>query len=348
MGRIFKRGRSWYIDCALKGRRIRKSVGPSRRVAELALRDIELKSARGEYLGIYEDKRVLFEDFAERYLTFSKANKAPKSYGRDLTSLRTNLIPHFRGYYLFDISSQMVEDYKSLRLSGVKPATLNRELACLRHMYNKAIEWGYVGRNPMQGVKLLKEPPERLRFLSPEEIEALLQQCSVYLRSIVITAVHTGMRKSEVLGLTWSQVDLRERTIALERTKANERRVIPINDVLLQELRSIPLRLRSDFVFCKKNGDPYGDIGKGFKAAVRRAGIEDFRFHDLRHTFASHLVMSGVDLRTVQQLLGHKTMKMTVRYSHLSKAHLQEAVNRLGTNLAQGRTRLLRASRKSL
>lgn len=348
MGRIFKRGGSWYIDFTHKGRRLRKRVGPSKRVAELALKDVELKSARGEYLGIYEERKVLFEDFAEKYLAFSKANKAAKSSRRDMTSLRTNLVPHFKGYYLFDISSQMIEEYKAVRLAAVKPATLNRELACLRHMYNKAIEWGYVGRNPMRGVRLLKEPPERLRFLSPEEVEVLLEQCSVYLRPIVVTALHTGMRKSEILGLKWSQVDLRECTITIEKTKTNERRVIPINDVLLEEVRKIPRRLRSDFVFCNKNGEPYGDVSKGFKAAVRRAGVENFRFHDLRHTFASHLVMCGVDLRTVQELLGHRTMKMTVRYSHLSKAHLQEAVNRLGTNLAHRGRRLVDASRKPL
>jgi integrase len=333
--RVYKRGKNWYIDYFYKGKRYRRKISRSKKVAELTLKDIEVKIAKGEFLGIHEEKKVLFEDFAKEYLEFSETNKAPESYRRDKDHLGLHLIPYFKEKYLFEITSQEIEKYKTERLKRLKPATVNRQLACLKHMFNKAIEWGYVKNNPMKDVRMLKEPPGRIRYLMPDEISALLRECAPHIRPIVITALHTGMRKSEILNLKWSNIDLKRRLITIETTKNNECRTIPINDVLYEELRKIPRHFRNHMVFYNKDGENYYDIKKGFQAAVKRAGVKDFRFHDLRHTFASYLVMSGVDIRTVQQLLGHKDIKMTLRYSHLSKTHLQDAVNKVGTNLAQ-------------
>jgi len=336
MGVIVKRGRSWYIDYYHRGRRVRRAVGHSKRVAELALKDAEVKSARGEYLGIYEEKKMLFEDLAEEYLVFSKANKAYSSYERDTRSLRVHLVRYFKGSYVFELTSQMIETYKARRLEKVGPATVNRELSCLRHMLNKAVEWRYIGISPMKGVKLLKEPPGRLRYLRPEEASALLANCAPRVRSVVVTALHTGMRRSEILNLKWGDIDFRTRIITVQKSKNNERRMIPMNDILQAELNSVPRDIRSQFVFCNREGKPFARVYKGFKGALRRAGIEDFRFQDLRHTFASYLVMNGVDLRTVQQLMGHKSLRMTMRYAHLSEAHARKAVDtlaRVGHNL---------------
>jgi integrase len=141
------------------------------------------------------------------------------------------------------------------------------------------------------------------------------------------------MRVQEVLSLTWPQVDARKRLITLAKTKNHERRIIPLNDQALEVLRTLPRHVESPYVFCDQYGRPYKRIVKGFREACKRANIIDFRFHDLRHTFASHLVMRGVPLRTVQELLGHKTGQMTLRYTHLSTPHLQEAVTILETAL---------------
>jgi len=339
--RTYKRGNNWYVDFAHKGRRVRRRIGRSKRMAELALKDIEVRITKGEFLGAYENRRVLFEEVAEEYLDFSQTSKARSSYERDITSLRPHLIPHFGDEYIGNISSKAIEQYIAKRREYVAPATANRELSCIKHLYAKAIEWGYVRENPAKPVKKLKEPPGRVRYLEPEEIEALLNACSRHLRPIVVTALHTGMRKSEILSLRWSQVDFRNRTIAIEKSKNIEARAIPIDDVLLAELKKTPRHLHGTYVFCKGDGKAWRSIDVGFRAAVKRAGIEGFRFHDLRHTFASYLVMSGSDLRTVQQLLGHKGLAMTMRYAHLAQGHLQQAVNRLpsvlgvGTNPAQ-------------
>lgn len=336
---IFKKGNNWYVDYYLKGRRKRKKVGPSKKLAEQILKDIQVKTAKGEYLGIFEEKKILFSDFFQKYLSFSKTNKSFFSYKRDLASSK-NLLPVFGDKYLIEIIPQMVEEYKTERLQeDVTPATVNRELSCFRHLFNKAIEWGYLNKNPMQGVRLLKEPPGRTRYLRIEEIERLLdvidsfsKDIRSYLKPIVLIALNTGLRKREILQLRWKDIYFEKRKITVSITKTNEIRIVPMNETLYRELKEISRDAESEYLFYNKKGEPFGNVRKSFDRALKIAGIEDFRFHDLRHTFASHLVMNGCDIRTVQQLMGHKDIKMTMRYSRLSRSHLQEAVERLDTS----------------
>jgi integrase len=197
----------------------------------------------------------------------------------------------------------------------------------------KAVEWGYLKSNPAKSVKLLKEPPGRLRYLEVEEIERLITNCDdpqvPYLRSIVVTALHTGMRLGEILGLEWEHIDLKQRFISITKTKNNERKTIPINDVLYEELNRLPRHLASSYLFCHPDGARILRIDRSFHRAMRAAGIEEFRFHDLRHTFASHLAIRGVPLETIGALLGHKDPKMTKRYAHLSPTTLKQAVHAL-------------------
>lgn len=274
-------------------------------------------------------QKTRFRDFAERYLAFSKTNKAPATYHRhDLNNMRP-LLEYFGGKSLSAITSLLVERYKDERVKRVAPATVNRELATLRHMYTKAVEWGYVRGNPLKGVKRLKEPPGRVRYLREEEIGRLLRCCAGHIHPIVLAALHTGMRKGELLGLRWERVDLVRRRITVVHSKNNEVRAVPLNQTLYRLLEELGRKGKSGHVFRGPDGKALGDIKKGFAGAVRRAGIEDFRFHDLRHTFASYLVMSGVDLRTVQQVLGHTEIKTTMRYSHLSTRHVLESLERL-------------------
>jgi integrase len=245
-----------------------------------------------------------------------------------------HLLQAFGELKLSSIQAKLIERYKRRRREEVSAASVNRELVLFKHMFHKAVDWQYMNMNPAQTVKLLKEPQGRLRYLLPEEREFLLQECSGMLRAIVITALETGMRKSELLNLTWKDVDLIRRTITVTRTKNNEIRVLPISDTLQPILERLYRERRGLYVFAKEDGSSYGNWRGSFESACDRAGIEDLRFHDLRHTFASYLVMAGVDIRTVQELMGHKDIKMTMRYSHLSKAHLLEAVNKIGTKLA--------------
>lgn len=226
----YKRGEHWYATAYDHGRRVFIKAGPSKKVAEQIERDLKTKIVKGEYLGIYDEQRILFRDFIPRYLAYSQANKRPESASRDAQSLRI-LAESFGDRYLSEITAEMIESHKERRLESVKPATVNKELATLKHLYTLAMKWKYVSRNPVKEVKLLKEPPGRLRYLLPEQYSRLLHAYplnSPTLRTIVVCARHTGMRQGEILGLTWADVNLRDRTITLRATKNNELRVVPI------------------------------------------------------------------------------------------------------------------------
>jgi len=223
----------------------------------------------------------------------------------------------------------MIERYKAKRLETVSPASVNRELATLKNMFTMAIKWSYVKTNPAKEVKLLKEPPGRLSYLKPEEFKALLTVCNDHIRPIIVTALNTGMRKGELQKLKWTDIDFKNRKITVVESKNNESRVVPINKTLHKELFPLSKRSKGEYVFSDKNGLPYGDIKKSFLTALKKAKIEDFHFHDLRHTFGSYLVMQGVNLKTVQQIMGHKDIRMTMRYAHLSPEYVQKAVETL-------------------
>ena len=225
----------------------------------------------------------------------------------------------------------LVEQYQTGRLKkGNKPASVNRVLAVLSHMFTKAVEWEMVEEEILKKIRRVKMLPEhnrRLRYLSKEECQKLINACEPHLQPIIIAALNTGMRKGEILNLKWENIDLRNGFILLEITKNGDRRELPVNNTLRACLQSLQRRLDVPYVFYDKaTGKPYKFIRRSFNTACRRAGIRDFRFHDLRHTFASHLVMAGVDITTVKELLGHKSLTMTLRYAHLAPSHKVKAV----------------------
>jgi integrase len=253
---IYKQGRHWYIDYYVKGVRKRKKIGPRKQVADLALAQVKVKIAKGEYLGIYEDKKLTFRQFAPEYLAYSWANKSARSAQRDQGIIGTRLMPGFGERYLSDITLAQAEQYKAQRCQAVDPANVNKELNCLKAMLNKAVAWQYLKANPLTGMSLLKEPPGRLRYLSLEEKDRLLDACTAtFLRPLVALAIHTGMRRGELLGLHWGDVDLRRRTIILNQTKNNERRVLPINQTAAAVLKALPRHLDSDRLFPGINGN---------------------------------------------------------------------------------------------
>jgi len=207
----------------------------------------------------------------------------------------------------------------------LRPASVNRELALLKHMYSKAIEWGKAKDTPVKKVKPLKGEVKRVRFLLPVEIQRLLSNCGDRLRPIVTVALHTGMRSGELLGLRWDEINFEQAIISILDTKNHERRDIPMNETVKRVLQGI--ERKGENVFYNRYGQSFATVRPSFNLAVRKSGITDFRFHDLRHTFASNLVMEGVDIMTVKELLGHKDLTMTLRYAHLGPSHKTRAVN---------------------
>ncbi|HHS50826.1 MAG TPA: site-specific integrase [candidate division Zixibacteria bacterium] len=339
--RIYKRKNIWYVDYVYKGKRTRKAIGPNKKIAQMCLNDIQLRISREENLGIFQNEAVLFKDYAEQYLSYSKNNKAEGSYKRDITNIK-NLTKAFGDFLLGEIKPDQIEKYKIERRKVVSSISINRELSCLFHMFTVAIQTGVIHENPLKGVKKLKEPPGRLRYLSLDEIDRLLDVSDGYLRDIIMTALNTGMRYTEILELEWQAVDLDNGIITLKKTKSGKIRMIPINLALKETLVSIirGSQNQKSRVYLR-DGKPIKDIRYLFAKALKEAEISDFHFHDLRHTFASHLVMSGAPIQVVQQILGHSTIQMTMRYAHLAQDYVVEAMNnycnrihRKGTNMA--------------
>jgi integrase len=179
---------------------------------------------------------------------------------------------------------------------------------------------------------LYREQNGRTRYLTEDEEARLLAVSGAQLRPLVITALHTGFRASDLRWLTWTDVDINRRMITVRAgyAKNDEARSVPMNQLLTGILKSVKLaNNQSDKVFCNRDGAPHRSFRSAFEHAVRKAEITDFTFHDLRHTFASRLVMAGVDLPTVKELLGHRDISMTMRYTHLSSDHKQTAVGKL-------------------
>jgi len=149
----------------------------------------------------------------------------------------------------------------------------------------------------------------------------------------LILALNTGMRKGEILNLKWHDLDFKNNIIYIRQSKSGEKREVPMNMLVRRTLIAVRKHSESPFVFCNTNGENYANVRKSFFTACKKSDILKFRFHDLRHTFASHLVMGGVDLNTVRELLGHKSLEMTLRYSHLSPDHKQRAVSTLSRQM---------------
>ena len=333
---FYLRGKSWYIDFYEEGKRYSERVGKvAKSVAEEKLAIKRSKVIRGEW----KTKKVRspFDKFKEQYLEWSKGNKKPKSSLKHLSRF-------FGGKALSEISPFMVEKYKLTRKEvGAGPATINRELGCLRNMFNMALKWKKAQVNPVREVKFLKEPKEKDRILTEEEKIKLLEAVRIghkskHLEAIILTALNTGMRKGEILNLKWSNVDFKNGVITVEKTKNDEIRKIPMNQKLTQTLEGAKKVSKGDYVF-SENGKPYGDVKTGWWTALEKAGIENFTFHGLRHTFGSRLGMAGVDIKTIAELMGHKDIKMTMRYSHPTPEHKKKAVkilDRVTSNLTTG------------
>jgi len=329
---IYKKGKNYYIDYYVNGKRRREKIGPSKSLAELVLKKRLIEIAEGKFLDIRKEEKVTFDEGAERFIeVYAKINK--KSWRGDLLRIKY-LKRTFGGKYLSGISSFHVENYKRQRIIKAKPATVNRELACLKTIFNKAIEWGLTKTNPVRQVRLFKENNQRVRYLSDEEMRTLLNNASEPLKSIILVALHTGLRQGEIVNLKWANIDFNLKTIYLKDTKTGEKR-IPINETVYNLL----CFLKANNEVRKDSSDSVFPMTKGYRVSHRfaeltsRLGIKDFRFHDLRHSFASYLVMMNVNLKTIQELLGHKSYLMTLRYAHLSGDYKKEVVDKLGQRM---------------
>jgi len=321
---VYKRKKIWYIDYRANGRRYKEAIGKSKRLAEAVLAKRKAEIAENRFLDVAKARETTFEQLSGAYMDWAWVNK--QSADRDKRSIQT-LARWFGARRITEITPLSLEKYKRQRSREVCGSTVNRELACLKHMFNKAIAWDLADENPVKKVRMFKEPPGRVRYLSHDEISRLLDAATSHLKPIIMVALLTGMRKSEILRLNWKDLDFERQLIMVRNSKNGEARQIAMSHEVEAILSRLP-RVHKQ-IFTRADSKPVLDIKTCFERAVRLAKIEDFSFHDLRHTFASYMMMNGAELLTVSRILGHKTINMTLRYAHLSPAFQRDAMNKL-------------------
>jgi integrase len=308
-------------------RRVRKVEGTltqarKRRRAELT------RSEEAKALGFNPPGEETFSEVARRYLQHQKARLTPKAYEREEGIVEKHLKPFFAGK-LAAIRRVDVQRYITSRSAGTSPYSIQKELNTLKHLLRLSVEWQIIPFHPVQGVRGPKTPAGRVRYLQPSELRVLMEACPDWLRPVVGLAVSTGMRRSEILRLRWLDVDLANQRVLLPQTKNGEGRIVYLNELARGVVRSLPFDVDTRATDRLFPAIKPAHVSVAFQRACRKAKIEDFRLHDLRHTAASWMRMQGADIHTVAQLLGHKDLRMAARYQHLSPAFLAEAVGRL-------------------
>ena len=333
---------TYYIRYQFQGTDIkervgRKSRGFTRELAREALKSRLGDIARGQFNLEKTRKPVPFSKLVERYREFASGYKRGWETEKYIVEEFASL---FGDTPLAQITTWQIEKWKAEGGKRLNPVTVNRRLTVIKHMLKQAVEWDLVKSNPATSVKRFTVNSERTRFLTQHEIQTLLETCekqitSPWLLPLVTLALNTGMRQGELLRLKWENVDLERGSITIIQSKTLRRKTIAINEPAREALNWLQENRYGELLLMWPWGDPIGKVTvyDAFKKACSTAGITDFRFHDLRHTFASHLVMAGVDLVTVKELLGHKTINMTNRYTHLAQEHKAQAVAKLGERI---------------
>lgn len=337
---------SYRVDVRLKGFPHQRATFKRLTYAKKWAQHTEAAIREGRYFKTAEAKKHSLAELIDRYIAEVLPNK-PKQQ-----RIQTQQLQWWKeeigAHTLADVTPARITEARSKLFSEVTrkgtprtPATINRYMAALSHAFTVAInEWGWMEDSPMRKVKRSSEPRGRERYLSDEERERLLKACensdNPYLYPVFVLAVSTGMRQGEIMGLRWEDVDLNQGKVTLYETKNGEIRVVPVVDKALELLKvhAKVKRIDTPLLFPSKV-DPRKpiDLRAPWKAALAAAKIEDFRFHDTRHSAASYLAMSGATLAEIAEVLGHKTLQMVKRYSHHSKAHTTGVVKRMNKSI---------------
>ncbi|PCI38780.1 MAG: recombinase [Thiotrichales bacterium] len=363
--RVTPSGKMQYVCQYKRGRRI--SIGNVHVItpvqARLKAQEILGNAAQGIYPNKQEDS-ITFKQFINKeYACWNEQHN--KSAKEIIRSLRSNFFKVCGNHALNQVKNIHIEKWRTNKLKdGRKPSTVNRAIGYLKTALSKAVEWEFLPTHPLTKIKALKENNECVRYLNKEESKrireaidqreqklktarksfnlwrkkrgyGLLPEISDtafadYLKPMLLLAMNTGMRRGEIFNLTWNKINFDRKFLTIPNPKNNKARHIPLNHTTMSVLQTWQKQSKkSGLVFTNKDGDRFNNITKSWKSLLNLAQITNFRFHDLRHDFASKLVMAGVDLNTVRELLGHSDIKMTLRYAHLAPEHKANAVAKL-------------------
>ncbi len=341
MAYLRKKGKNYFVTFYYRGRKYDKSCRTNQRpVADNIRKQIEAQIANKSFRieSVRQSSIRTIGEFMEEYLAYSKINKAYKSERLDNLALN-NLKKQIGNVPMDSLTTQRLEQFKSTLLKDYAPTSVNIILRHLKAAFSKAVSWNYLEENPLKDVRLVRIPEKEGPFLTLEDIEKLrkVMESGLY-RDVIETGLYTGMRVSEIRNLSWDDIDfvgmkIRVRNTESFSTKSKRDRTVPLHPKLAELLAFRAQVDHSPFVFlrCDMKQVDTGTANKKFKEYCDLAGLDSrFHFHSLRHTFASHLAMSGVSLYFIQKILGHQSIETTARtYAHLQPDPLLSAVKAL-------------------
>ncbi|MCP4473797.1 MAG: site-specific integrase [Gammaproteobacteria bacterium] len=331
---------SYRVKIRLKGHPTQSATFDRKTDAKQWIQETETAIKTGRYLIAPESQRKTLTDAIDRYIKYVMPGK-PKIASEQTAQLKwwerqigDNLLAKITPALIAEQRDKLANE-QTVRGKLRSHGTVNRYLAALSHLFSTAEkEWGWLEINPIKKVTKLKEPRGRVRYLSNNEKARLLAACrnsqNQHLYLICILALSTGARKNEILSLQWKHIDLHRQLIILENTKNGERRQLPLMGQAYDLLKeySTNKQQEDDWLFPGKKNKPV-DIRSAWKTAIKLAQLNDYRFHDNRHSAASYLAMSGATLAELSEILGHKSLHMVKRYAHLSDAHTANVVAKM-------------------
>ncbi|WP_295624625.1 site-specific integrase [uncultured Nitrosomonas sp.] len=338
--RISNDGKTSYrVKIRLKGFPIQSATFERKTDAKKWAQQTESAIREGRHFKTTEAKRHTLAELIDRYCReVLPKKKSAKDQAQQLGWWKSEI----GSYSLADVTSALLGQCKdklgreiTVRNKPRSSASVVRYLAALSHAFTIAVnEWGWLEDNPMRKVTKPQESRGRVRFLSDDERISLLKACkessNPYLYSVVVLALSTGMRQGEIMGLTWEVVDLNQGRAILHETKNGERRAVAITGHALELIKELSKvrRIDCNLLFPAKQNTPQKpmDLRSPWETAVKKAELQDFKFHDLRHSAASYLAMNGASLAEIAEVLGHKTLQMVKRYAHLSEGHTARVV----------------------
>ncbi len=317
------------------GKRRRERIGPSRAAAEQRLRMVLKLRTEGRHIDRDLSVRITLGELCRWYSSLPEVC-AKASYVRDMCSIKNLLRILGENTKIRDLTTGRVEGYRQYRLSeqsprrlGMQttPSTVNKEVICLKTILNRAVRHERLDVNPIRDMKKLTENNTRTQILKFDEFGRLCDACPEYLRPLIMTAFYSGMRKSEIVFLTWEELDLKQGFIRLsaDRTKTKIARSIPLHPELKKMFSRIPRGLYTNRIFLK-DGRPFEDFKKSFRSACRKAGLNNFTFHDLRHCAINNLRLAGNDYFKIMAVSGHKTVAVFKRYNLVTEEELSRIV----------------------
>jgi len=329
---IYKRGKIWYAEYwphGRKGPKVLKAISSQRRFAEAFLHEIKRKKLYGR---LKIPVPISLQEVLDQFLDYSQARNRPATVYNQQFHLRTIATIFTPTIKMTDITPGEFEKYRNARVkAGIRPGTLNREFTTFKSIFSRAVEWGYLDDSPLRHMKMLPTEKSKPRFLSREDIARIMEVAKGLERDIFLLLLLTGMRKGEVIALRWEDVDLVENqiTITAAIAKSRKSRVIPLRPELIDILKR--QAKKKSLVFPAPEGGQYHErsMSRIIYLLYKKAGIKGHDVHSIRHTFGSWAAMSGVDLLTVKELMGHSDIRTTMIYSHLQDDHIRKAVEKI-------------------